>query len=512
MPIIMLIIMLIIINYYHTHHTITHCYCFKVLRSADVRKGIIHALKKVELFKSLSIQQIQRLADLMNETSYKAGEYIIKQGDIGDSFFLILSGICDCTKDLSNGQSIFLVQRKEYEYFGERALLNSEPRAANVIAKTNVKVLFIGKQAFDEVLGSLTDIINEDRLRREALATAILEAPKQLQGIDIKAIVSTDDIGPLLLASFRSQIPNLSIRTFILSESDSKGFGNSVVNFIDTVRYVTLNPTQNPLVPRLHSATKDSNAIHLLFRESIIGDLSSILSLNNRSTNSLLCSNDIQVYIIASLISALESLHSMGIIYRAIQPEGISVDINGKVLLMDYRVSKLTNINGKTFTICGAADYLAPEQISQVGHTSSVDFWSLGVLLYELVTGIHPFSSPNGEIATYTKIASFGTIEFPSLTYPNNIPIKITSFIDNLVQAIPEKRLGTQQMGGYRKLQRTGILESFDWSKLSTMSSPLKDLAQLTCDEILRTGVDPTVIASFSENFHGASWTKKIEL
>ncbi len=84
-----------------------------VLRSGDMRKGIIRTLRRVELFRSLSLQQIQRLADLLNEAKFTAGEYIIRQGEIGNSFYVILSGVCDCTKVLETGApATLLVQRK----------------------------------------------------------------------------------------------------------------------------------------------------------------------------------------------------------------------------------------------------------------------------------------------------------------------------------------------------------------------------------------------------------------
>ncbi len=482
-----------------------------VLRSSDIRKGIIRTLRKVELFKSLSLQQIQRLADLLNEDKFAAGEYIIREGEIGDSFYIILSGTCDCTKVLEPGQpETLLVQRKEYEYFGERALLNSEPRAANVIAHTDVKVLYIGRNAFDEVLGSLADIINEDRIKRETLANAILEAPKRLEGIDLRALISSETTGPIILGSFRSKQPNLTIRTFILSEVEELGLGDSIINFIDAIRLVTLGQKANPLVPRLHSASRDSNAIHLLFRDPVVADLSTLLSTNNRSTN-ILCSTDIHVYVSSCIVSALETLHSLGIIYRAVQPESIYVDMQGRILLMDYRVCKITTVGGRTFTICGASDYLAPEQITQIGHTASVDLWALGTLLYEMVVGTHPFSMPQGEIATYTRIASYGTSEYPSLEFPEGVPPKTAFLINQLIQVNPDKRLGSGS-GGFRRLQRAAYFETMRWEALTQMTSPLKAVTDIVADEIIRGGIDKSLIHSFSAPYKSSGWDSQIEL
>ena len=490
-----------------------------VLRSIDSRKNIIRTLKKVELFHSLSIQQIQRLADLLHEIKYKAGEYIIKQGDIGDSFYIILNGICNCTKNSEEKDQpeTLLVQRRAYEYFGERALLNEEPRAANVIAYTDVKLLYISKIAFDEVLGTLSDIINDDRIRRETLANAILQAPMRLEGIELRAVVSSDNLGPILLGSFKSATPNLCIRTFLLSAVDEQGLSDSVTNFIEAVRLVTLNKKVNPFVPKLHSASRDTNAIHLLYRSPVVADLSTICQLNNRS-NTLLCSPVIHVYISACIVSALETLHSMGIIYRTCQPESVYIDINGKVVLMDYRVCKILPVGGKTYTICGASDYLAPEQISQVGHTSSVDLWSLGVLLHELVVGKHPFASNMGEIATYTKITSFGTSAFPTLSLPEETPSDAIEVIKSLIRVDPDQRLGSDLSPSatspysFQALKALPYFSTIDWSDLNTKPSPLKMIAEVALDDLLRGGFDETVKEGFGRAYTGGGWDKKLEL
>lgn len=85
------------------------------------------------------------------------------------------------------------------------------------------------------------------------------------------------------------------------------------------------------------------------------------------------------------------------------------------MILLDYRVCKPGGVGAKNFTICGAADYMAPEQISQRGHGAAVDLWAIGIVLYELMTGTHPFSS-NSELSTYSKISSYGSPAFPEVS------------------------------------------------------------------------------------------------
>ena len=81
---------------------------------------------------------------------------------------------------------------QEKEYFGERALLDSRPRAANVIATSKTKVMYIHKSAFEEVLGPLANIIDEDRLRRENIDSQVVSVPASRKEINLMGVISLD--------------------------------------------------------------------------------------------------------------------------------------------------------------------------------------------------------------------------------------------------------------------------------------------------------------------------------
>lgn len=104
-----------------------------------------------------------KIADAIKEQSHSAGATIISQGDEGNDFFLLIDGQAIATKSLNAGAEA--TQVKEYgpsDYFGERALLKSEPRAANVIAKTDVKVATIDRDSFVRLLGPLDTILHRN--------------------------------------------------------------------------------------------------------------------------------------------------------------------------------------------------------------------------------------------------------------------------------------------------------------------------------------------------------------
>ena len=470
-----------------------------VLRTVTQRRDIMHTLNRIEMLKSLNIQQLQRLCDLLSEVTYEQGSYIIRQGEIGDTFYVIVHGRCDCTiNSADGGPEQVVLKLKDNDYFGERALLSSAPRAANVIAVTKVRLLYIGKAAFEEVLGPLSDIIDKDRRRREAAALESLRAPEKFESINLIGVVASDNIGPLILAAVDSAVPNVTIRTFVLTEVEAIKQSRNVLNCIDALRAISgSSHSSNALLPRLLQSYRESNALHMLFNVPIVADLSTVAR-----AHSVLLPVPAVTYIGASIVCALEILHQTGIVYRSIQPETIHVDTSGRVVLMDYRFSKVGIIKSRSYTICGAADYLAPEQISQQGHGYEVDFWSLGILLYELSTGEHPFAN-NSEVAVFSKISSLGSTSLPTLPIPANISTELSNLISRLIVKEPQERLGTQNIDD---LKRHEVFNDIDWPSFQSQSSPLQQLAAVCLEEVADTGITVEMKALWALPFFGAKW------
>ena len=101
-------------------------------------------------------------------------------------------------------------------------------------------------------------------------------------------------------------------------------------------------------------------------------------------------SESIVKFYVCELVLALEYLHNRSIIYRDLKPENILLDEQGHLCLTDFGMSKF-QIENKTFTICGTPEYLAPETIKELGHDHMVDWWALGIVIFELLYGMPPF-------------------------------------------------------------------------------------------------------------------------
>ena len=166
----------------------------------------------------------------------------------------------------------------------------------------------------------------------------------------------------------------------------------------------------------------------------------------------------------AHIVTIFDYLHSKNIIYRDLKPENILIQPSGFLKLTDFGFAKY--ITGQTYTLCGTPEYLAPEIIANKGHGKPVDWWTLGVLLYEMMVGIDPFNDPD-PMMVYQKIIK-GKIKFPK-----NIDKDGKSLIKHLLVGDVSKRYGCLKRGVKDIIQHK-FFENFDWNGLlfRTMRPP----------------------------------------
>ncbi|RCK63403.1 Serine/threonine-protein kinase YPK2/YKR2 [Candida viswanathii] len=165
-------------------------------------------------------------------------------------------------------------------------------------------------------------------------------------------------------------------------------------------------------------------------------------------------------FYIAELLTALESLHELNVIYRDVKPENILLDYQGHIALCDFGLCKLNMSNDdKTNTFCGTPEYLAPELLLNQGYTRSVDWWTLGTLLYEMLTGLPPFY--DDDVPTMYKKILQNTLRFPTFlegTDAQDLLIK-------LLQKDPSLRLDEAA-----EIKSHPFFKDIDWNKLLNKS------------------------------------------
>ncbi|KAG7263360.1 hypothetical protein CRUP_030481 [Coryphaenoides rupestris] len=192
----------------------------------------------------------------------------------------------------------------------------------------------------------------------------------------------------------------------------------------------------HPFIVKLHYAFQTEGKLYLILDFLRGGDVFTRLSKEVMFTE-----EDVKFYL-AELALALDHLHTLGIVYRDLKPENILLDEAGHIKLTDFGLSKESvDADKKAYSFCGTVEYMAPEVVNRRGHTQSADWWSLGVLMFEMLTGT----------------AKLGMPQFLSL--------EAQSLLRMLFKRNPANRLGAGA-DGVEEIKRHAFFSTIDWNKL----------------------------------------------
>uniref|UniRef100_A0A0D6QZ99 non-specific serine/threonine protein kinase n=1 Tax=Araucaria cunninghamii TaxID=56994 RepID=A0A0D6QZ99_ARACU len=169
-------------------------------------------------------------------------------------------------------------------------------------------------------------------------------------------------------------------------------------------------------------------------------------------------SEDLARFYTAEIISAVSHLHKNGIIHRDLKPENILMDAEGHVMLTDFGLAKEVNESMRSNSMCGTTEYMAPEIIQSKGHNKAADWWSVGILLYEMLTGQPPFTHNNRQKLQEKIIKD-------KIKLPPYLTSEIHSLLKGLLQKDPSKRLGNGANGS-DEIKRHKWFKVINWKKL----------------------------------------------
>ena len=166
----------------------------------------------------------------------------------------------------------------------------------------------------------------------------------------------------------------------------------------------------------------------------------------------------------SQIASVFEYLHSKDIVYRDLKPENIMIGNDGFLKLIDYGFAKV--VKKRTYTICGTPEYIAPEILLNKGHSKPVDWWTFGILIYEMHAGHAPFLDDD-PMNIYKKIIN------TKPKYPDGFDSRLKSLVKHLLRRDLSKRFGNM-VGGVNDIKEHRFFETIDWNKLlaKTITAP----------------------------------------
>ncbi|EQL02536.1 hypothetical protein G6O67_006756 [Ophiocordyceps sinensis] len=213
-----------------------------------------------------------------------------------------------------------------------------------------------------------------------------------------------------------------------------------------------LADVKHPFIITLWGTFADCKNLYMVMDFVEGGELFSLLRKSGRFPN------PVAKFYAAETTLALEYLHSKNIIYRDLKPENLLLDRHGHLKITDFGFAK--RVPDKTWTLCGTPDYLAPEVVSNKGYNKSVDWWSLGILIYEMLCGYTPFWDSGSPMRIYENILK-GKIKYPA--YVN---ADAQNLLGGLITADLTKRLGNLY-GGPQDIKNHAWFAEVTWDRLA---------------------------------------------
>merc|ERR1712212_1140948 len=211
-----------------------------------------------------------------------------------------------------------------------------------------------------------------------------------------------------------------------------------------------LQEIQHPFLLSLTWSYKDNINLYLMFPYVPGGELFIYLRMAGTFSPAM------TLFYSAEIVSALSYLHSLNIIYRDLKPENILLAKDGHIVITDFGFSK--KVVGKTWTLCGTPEYLAPEIIQSKGHNKAVDWWALGILIYEMLAGYPPFCDDN-TFVIYEKILE------GEIVWPTQVEEDAKDLVSNLLEEDSNKRLGCMKAGA-EDIKRHRWFKTIDWDEV----------------------------------------------
>ncbi|XP_049611662.1 cAMP-dependent protein kinase catalytic subunit PRKX [Syngnathus scovelli] len=208
-----------------------------------------------------------------------------------------------------------------------------------------------------------------------------------------------------------------------------------------------LKEVNHPFLVRLFWTHHDDCFLYMLMDYVPGGELFSYLRSRGRFSNAT------GLFYASEIVCAIEYLHSKDIVYRDLKPENILLDREGHIRLTDFGFAK--KLSDRTWTLCGTPEYLAPEVIQSKGHCRAVDWWALGILIFEMLAGHPPFFDDN-PFGIYQKILA-GKLDFP-----RHLDFYVKDLIKKFLVIDRARRLGNMKNGA-DDVKKHRWFKAIDW-------------------------------------------------
>ena len=401
-----------------------------------IRNEATELLRKVQMFRVLPQEKVRELASALKIYYFTDGQEIVHQDSHEDSFFIIRSGVVKVFKD-----SVFIRNIGKHGYFGERAALTDGLRSATVVASGDVECWALHKEDFIRII---TEDIREKLMKK----IQIQDSGAGLSDLAPVKHLETGKFGIVSMVVHRQNGNRYALKSVSRQKIEAFGIYESLL-----MEKNILMQLDHPFIVTMIKSLKDEQRIYFLMEFVKGKDLfNMLLDLN-------IVEEETAKFYMACFLLSVEHLHERNIIHRDLKPENVMIDEEGYPKLIDFGTSKI--VSGRTYTTVGTPHYISPEIIMRRGYGTSVDLWSLGIMLYEIIFGKVPFGEDDEDpTVIYEKILEH-RLDFNASPYQGN---KYKHLIQQLLNVNPAARLG----GSMEQLKAHPWFMPFNWERLNS--------------------------------------------
>ena len=410
----------------------------------------------MDAFQQLSREEMSRLLDVAVRKSFKASLPVIKAGRNSSAagsmaLFLVVSGVGKAWRYDADGNEDVLGYFATGDSFGAAAILDPDaPRRVNVTALTTMSCLLIDTPSLDEI--ELLERVKHGLARELSHRRWVLENRGNvlMKDLLVHSFLGRGTFGRVSLVEHSQSSRKYALKVQkkqLLLSSGQVGHIVSECKLLETCNHT--------FVLRLVAAYQDPLQLYLILELSLGGELFDLLRKQQTFP-----ANQVRFYT-ACIVCAVDYFNSLQIMYRDLKLENLLLDEQGYIKVIDLGFAKVVESHSHTF--CGTPDYMAPELIRCRPHSMPCDWWSIGILIYEMLVGQVPFFSETGDTTEIFKaILTYVSADAPTLAWSWFFPADAKDLIMKLLVSDPETRMKPKEM------MRHAFLETIDTIQLET--------------------------------------------
>lgn len=348
------------------------------------------------------------------------------------------------------------------DYFGETALVTNDVRSASVIASSDkVECAGIDRETFEQLLGKYQQF---KTLKKGEIIKGFLKKSvphMELSDLNELAVLGVGGFGLVTLVKSKT-----SKEVYALKKMQKQAIVDAEMQLMIVNEKNFLVEMSSPFVLAARGTASDTNNVYIVLEFLQGGDLFALLEQKG------IFSDKFTRFYIACTVMALSYVHSHDIAFRDLKLENLVLDDKGYCKLVDFGLAK--RVPNRTFTVCGSPRYCAPEMVTNKGHNYAVDYWALGIILYECLFAESPFASEYDD-----HLETFRNIARKKLIIPDEDDVSddAKDIITQLCKKKPQERLGCKAEGASEVKKHpwySAVGVGFDWNKLEdqTMKPP----------------------------------------